>query len=87
MADPAAANMTVDLASLLVGGGGTATGSALVGYFLAQWKAGKNGNGSLKGLEQKIEALVGSQREQTVELKALNGELREFIGYMKASVK
>ena len=54
MADPAASTMTVDLTSLLMGGGGTATTSALVGYFLSQWRQQKNGNGNLKGLEQAL---------------------------------
>lgn len=83
MADPASTTMTVDLTSLLMGGGGTATTSALVGYFLSQWRQQKSGNGNLKGLEQKIEALVASQHELTGELRSLNGEMRELVGFMR----
>ena len=87
MADPtAAAPLTLDLSSLLVGGGSTVTGSALIGYLLSQWKGKRNGNDTSK-IEQKIGEMVSGQRELTAELHDLNGELREFIGYMKASVK
>ena len=87
MADPvSAAPLASDLSSLL-GIGGSATGSVLLYHFLSQWKAKRNGNGSdysTRKIEQKVDALVSTQRELTGELRVLTGEFREFIGYMKA---
>jgi len=79
MPDPVqATNLTIDLSSLLMGGGGTATGSAVLGYFLSQWKNKRCApEGDSTRVLAKLDTMITLQR-------TFNDEFREFIGFMKA---